>query len=31
VLGLAACDHGLDAALPDEATVGVVVVAAIGE
>jgi hypothetical protein len=31
VLGLAACDHGLDAALPDEAAVLVVVVAAVGD
>ena len=31
VLGLAACDHGLDAALPDEAAVRVVVVAAVGD
>ena len=31
VLGLAAGDHGLDAALPDEAAVLVVVVAAVGE
>ena len=31
VLGLAAGDHGLDAALPDEPTVLVVVVAAVGD
>ena len=31
VLALAASDHGLDAALPDQATVLVVVVAAIGD
>ena len=31
VLGLAASDHGFDAALPDEAAVLVVVVAAVGE
>jgi len=31
VLGLAAGDHRLDAALPDEAAVLVVVVAAVGE
>jgi hypothetical protein len=31
VLGLAASDHGLDAALPDEASVLVVVVASVGE
>jgi hypothetical protein len=31
VLGLAACDHGLDAALPDEPAVLVVVVAAVGD
>ena len=31
VFGLAACDHRLDAALPDEPTVLVVVVAAIGK
>ena len=31
VFGLVAGDHGLDAALPDEAAVVVVVVAAVGE
>lgn len=31
VVGLASGDHGFDAALPDEATVLVVVVAAVGE
>ena len=31
VLGLAASDHGLDAALPDETAVLVVVVAAVGD
>ena len=31
VFGLAACDHGLDASLPDEPAVFVVVVAAVGD
>src|SRR5258708_15663673 len=31
VFGLASCDHGFDASLPDEATVLVVVVAAVGD
>jgi hypothetical protein len=31
VFGLASCDHGFDPSLPDEATVLVVVVAAVGE